>query len=131
MGVSALLEGSIQRNNKGVHNSIDLLTQAIALDSNYARAYAFLACIYIELSTIWGAELSAMEGLQKGKPFIDKALALDPGLDEAHMLLGFYRLYHDWDFEGAEAEYKLAIASDHPDALAMHIDYLNFMSRHG
>ena len=74
--------------NKGAHNSIDLLTQAIALDSNYARAYAFLANSYIGLAAIWGAELSALEALQKGKPFIDKALALDPHLDEAHMLIG-------------------------------------------
>jgi tetratricopeptide (TPR) repeat protein len=68
--------------------------------------------------------------LEKGKPFNDKALALDPNLEEAHMLMGFYLLYHDWDFKGAEAEYKLAIESDHPDALALYSDYLNFMSRH-
>ncbi len=116
--------------NKGAHNSIDLLTQAIALDSNYARAYAFLANSYIGLAAIWGAELSALEALQKGKPFIDKALALDPHLDEAHMLLAFYRLYNDWDFKGAEEEYKLAIVNDHPDALALYADYLNFVSRH-
>lgn len=116
--------------NKGAHNSIQLLRQAIALDSNYARAYAFLANSYIALATIFGAELSALEALRKGKPYIDKALALDPDLDEAHMLMGFYRLYHDWDLEGAEAEYKLAIASDHPDALALYIDFLNFTSRH-
>ena len=116
--------------NKGAHNSIDLLTQAIKLDSNYARAYAFLGNSYIGLASIFGAELSALEALQKGKPFIDKALALNPGLDEAQMLMGFYRLYNDWDFKGAEVEYKLAIDSDHPDALALYSDYLNFMSRH-
>jgi TolB-like protein/AraC-like DNA-binding protein len=116
--------------NKGAHNSIDLLTEAIRLDSNYARAYAFLANSYIGLAAIWGAELSAREALQKGKPLIDKALSLDPALDEAHMLLGFYKLYYDWDFSGAEVEYKLGIVNDHPDALAVYIDYLNFMSRH-
>lgn len=116
--------------NKGAHNSIELLTAAIELDPAYARAYAFLANSYIALATIFGAELSALEGLQKGKPFIDKALELDPYLDEAHMLMGFYRLYHDWDFKGAEEEYKLAIVSDHPDALALYIDFLNFTSRH-
>ena len=116
--------------NKGAHNSIDLLTQAIALDSNYARAYAFLANSYIGLAAIWSAELSALEALQKGKPFIDKALSLDPHLDEAHMLMGFYRLYNDWDFKGAETEYKLAIPTDHPDALALYVDYLNFVGRH-
>ncbi|MBA4058078.1 MAG: hypothetical protein C0490_25395, partial [Marivirga sp.] len=116
--------------NKGTHNAIELLTEAVALDSNYARAYAFLANSYIGLATIFGAELSALDALRKGKPLIDKALSLDPGLEEAHMLMGFYHVYHDWDFKAAELEYKLAIASDHPDALAVYIDYLNFLSRH-
>jgi TolB-like protein/AraC-like DNA-binding protein len=116
--------------NKGIHNAIDLLTEAIELDPNYARAHAFLANSYIGLATIFGAELGALEALDKGKPFIDKALSLDPGLDEAHMLMGFYHLYRDWDFEKAESEYKLSIASDHPDALALYADFLNFMKRH-
>ena len=116
--------------NRGAHNSIELFTQAIALDSTYARAYAFLANSYIALATIFGAELSALDALQKGKPFIDKALALNSTLDEALMLMGFYRLYHDWDFEGAEEAYKQAIISNHPDALALYSDYLNFVSRH-
>lgn len=117
--------------NKGAHNSIDLLTEAVELDPDYARAYAFLGTSYFGLATIWGAELSAVEALQKGKPLLDKALALDPALDEAHALMGFYLLYHDWNFAAAEAEYKLGIVNGHPDGLAVYIDYLNFMRRHG
>ena len=116
--------------NKGTHNAITLFTQAIELDSNYARAYAFLANGYIGLATIFGAEVSAVEGLQKGKPFLDKALELDANLDEAQMLMGFYKLYHDWDFKGTEDWYKRAITSNHPDALAVYADYLNFVMRH-
>lgn len=116
--------------NKGIHNSIALLQQAIALDSGYALAYAGLANSYIGLASIFGAELNALTALEKGKPLIDKALQLDPALDEALMLLGFYRLYHDWDFAGAEASYKLSIDTDYPDALALYADFLNFMSRH-
>jgi TolB-like protein len=116
--------------NSGAHNAIKLLSQAIALDSNYARAYAFLANSYIGLATIWGAELTAIEALERGKPLIEKALRLNPTLVEAHMLMGFYLLYHDWNFSAAETSYKLGITSNHPDGLAMYIDYLNFMSRH-
>ncbi|HEX8037938.1 MAG TPA: helix-turn-helix domain-containing protein, partial [Chryseosolibacter sp.] len=116
--------------NKGAHAAIELLSEAIALDPNYARAYAFLANSYIGLATVWGAELSAREVFEKGKPLLDKALALNPELEEAHMLMGFCKLYNDWDFKGAEKEYRLAIASDHPDALAMYADYLNFVGRH-
>lgn len=116
--------------NEGLHNAIALLTQATEIDPDYARAYAFLANSYIGLASIFGAELSALEAFQKGKPLLDKALTLDPDLDEARMLMGFYRLYNDWDFEGGEAEYKLAITQDHPDALALYADYLNFTLRH-
>ena len=116
--------------NKGIHNAIEILSEAVELDPNYARAHAFLANSYIGLATIFGAELSALEALDKGKPLIDKALSLDPGLDEAHMLMGFYHLYRDWDFAKAEYEYKLSITSDHPDALALYADFLNFMKRH-
>ncbi|MEJ0055744.1 MAG: helix-turn-helix domain-containing protein [Bacteroidota bacterium] len=116
--------------NQGTHNAIDLLSEAIALDSNYARAYAYLAYSHISLAAIFGAELSALEGLNKGKPFIDKALAIDPELDIAHMLLGFYYLYHDWNLEGAESEYKKAVVADDPDALSMYGDLLNFVQRH-
>ncbi len=116
--------------NKGAHRAIDLFTEATALDPNYAKAYAFLANSYIGLATIFGAELSAIEGLEKGKPLIDKALELDPTLPEAMMLEGFYSLYHDWDFKAAEAAYKQAVESDHPDILAVYIDFLNFMQRH-
>lgn len=116
--------------NQGVHNGIELLTQAVELDPNYAKANAYLANCYMGLSTIFGAELNALEGLEKGKPFIDKALELDPTLDVAHMLMGFYSLYHDWDFEKAEAEYKIAVVNEDPDALAIYTDYLNFVRRH-
>jgi TolB-like protein/AraC-like DNA-binding protein len=116
--------------NRGVHSSIELLEKAIALDSNYARAYAALANSYIGLATIFAAEMNAIQALEKGKPFIDKALALAPNLCEAQMTLGFYLLYHDWDFSGAETIYKQSIRTDYPDALALYVDYLNFVSRH-
>lgn len=116
--------------NRGTHNAIDLLRQAIALDPQYARAYAYLAYSHICLASIFGAEQSALEGLRNGKPFIDRALSIDPKLDIAHMLLGFYYLYHDWDLKKVEEEYKQAVINDDPDALAMYCDFLNFVRRH-
>lgn len=116
--------------NTGLHNAIDLLTQAIAIDSTYTSAYAYLAYSHICRASVFGAEQSALDGLNAGKPFIDKALSLNPQSDLAHMLMGFYYLYHDWDRIKAENEYKLAIASDDPDALAMYCDFLNFIGKH-
>jgi tetratricopeptide (TPR) repeat protein len=39
-----------------------------------------------------------------------KALMLDPSLAEAHTLLAATKLIFDWDWSGAEAEHKQAIA---------------------
>jgi TolB-like protein/tetratricopeptide (TPR) repeat protein len=116
--------------NQGAHRSIEFLQQAVALDSNYALPYAALANSYIALASVFGAEMNALEALQQGKPLIDKALSLAPDLAEAHLTLGFYLVYHDWDFEGAEAAYLRAIRKDHPDALALYADLLNFVGRH-
>ncbi len=114
----------------GNNRAIEYFQQALALDSGYALAYAGLARGYIARAAIFGAELSALDALALAKPQIDKALAIDPGLAEARAWNGFYLLYHNWDFEGAEEEYRKAIATNFPDALAVYADFLNFSRRH-
>ncbi len=114
----------------GVHNAIEYFKQAIALDSNYAQPYSGLATAYIASASIFGAELTAFEGLQMAKPLIEKALAIDPNLVEAHTINAFYLLYHDWDFEGAERAYRRGVEVNNTEALALYADYLNFIRRH-
>jgi tetratricopeptide (TPR) repeat protein len=41
-----------------------------------------------------------------------KALEIDDTLAEAHASLGLIKMYHDWDWSGAEREYKRAIELD-------------------
>jgi tetratricopeptide (TPR) repeat protein len=114
----------------GVHHAIEYFQQAIALDSGYALAYAGLATSYIARASIFGTELSALDAFAIAKPLLDKALALNPDLVEAHTWNAFYLLYNNWDFEGAEQEYKKAIVTNFPDALAVYADFLNFSRRH-
>lgn len=47
-----------------------------------------------------------------------RALELDSTLPEAHAALGFALMYYDWDFAGAEAEYKQAFTLNPNSALA-------------
>jgi tetratricopeptide (TPR) repeat protein len=48
-----------------------------------------------------------------------KALELNTSLPEPHASLGFVKLYYDWDWSGAEAEFRRAIAVD-PNYAATH-----------
>lgn len=114
----------------GNRNAIEYFQKSVALDSNYALSYAGLALSNIAKGSIFGAEISASEALSDAKIFIDKALALDPGLAEAHLCNGFYLLYNNWDFEGAERSYRKSITTDFADALAVYADFLNFTRRH-
>jgi tetratricopeptide (TPR) repeat protein len=116
--------------SSGIQKAAEYFKRAIALDSSYAQAYSGLALSQIARASIISAELNPSEAFSIAKPLIDKALALDPDLGEAHTWNGVYLLYNNWDFTGAENEYKQAILNDDPDALAIYSDFLNFTTRH-
>lgn len=114
----------------GQHRALEYFQRAVELDSGFARAYSGMAACYILKASIFGVELGAREAMATAKPFLDKALALDPHLADAHTWKGFYLLYNNWDFKGAEEEYQMATASGHPDALGLYCDLLSFAGRH-
>src|SRR5262249_23740888 len=56
---------------------------------------------------------------------------IDGTLAEAHATLGFVKLFHDWDWSGAEKEFRLAIANNASSAPAhqLYWGYLEAMGR--
>jgi TolB-like protein/AraC-like DNA-binding protein len=114
----------------GNNRAMKYLQQAITLDSNFVLPYLGLAVTSFAKAAIFGAELSAPEAMALAKPYIDKALDMDPELADVHLWLGFYLLYNNWDFEGAEQAYKKSIVTEKADALAIYADFLNFTRRH-
>lgn len=93
--------------------------QAISKDERYALAYAGLADAYNRLSG-WNV-VSPREGFPNAKAAAVKALALDEELAEAHTQLGVAKLLFDWDFAGAENEFKQAIAINQSDGDAHYL----------
>jgi TolB-like protein/AraC-like DNA-binding protein/Tfp pilus assembly protein PilF len=114
----------------GHQKALEYFQEAIRLDSGFALAYSGMAACYTLKASIFGAELDALEAMALARPLLDRALSLDPELPEAHTWKGFYLLYNDWDFAGAESEYKKAITTGNPDALGLYADLLNFTGRH-
>jgi len=96
-----------KRKTASFRKAIEYFEQALAVDSNYALAYAGLADSYIRLNES-GAPMNE-EAVPKAKAAIMKALAIDDSLGEAHATLGFIKFRHDWDFAGADSEFKRAV----------------------
>ena len=88
--------------------ALEYYKKAIAKDPSYALGYAGVADGFVVLAVSGG--LPYKEASPKINEAALKALALDPSLAEAHSSLAFVKLFNDWDFSGADAELKQAIA---------------------
>ena len=96
-----------KRTEVGIKKSIEYFEQAIALDRNYALAYAGLADAY-NLMASYSAKPLATPFL-RAKATALKALSLDDGLAEAHAALAAVKLWREFDFEGGERGFRRAI----------------------
>jgi serine/threonine protein kinase/TolB-like protein/Flp pilus assembly protein TadD len=116
-----------QHKEESFKKSIESFNQAIALDPNYAQAYAALASVYTEISSSYVAPTEAMP---KAKDAVQKALALDGSLANAHVALAEVYWWGDWNFPAAEQELRRAIELS-PGEPAIQIEYANFLARLG
>ena len=92
----------------GAKQAVSFFEEAIKNDPNYALAYAGLAEVMM-FGRFAGAGLPQKEAHRRGREAATKALSLDPQLGEAHAALAQVLLYEDWDFSGAENEFKRAL----------------------
>jgi DNA-binding winged helix-turn-helix (wHTH) protein/tetratricopeptide (TPR) repeat protein len=115
----AYLKGRYFWNRRGADwrkKAMEAFERAIALDPNYALAYAGLADAHIILGD--HGLIPPKEVFPKAKEAAVKALELDESLAEAHTALAQVNFRFDWDFAAAEWEYKRAIELDPGYALA-------------
>jgi serine/threonine protein kinase/TolB-like protein/Tfp pilus assembly protein PilF len=107
-----------QRTREGIYKALDQFNQAIAKDPNYAQAYAALANGYILLfDREW---ISNVEASPKIRSAAQRAIELDATLAEPHADLAVLKEEADWDWAGAEAEYRKAIGLNPNDATSHH-----------
>jgi DNA-binding winged helix-turn-helix (wHTH) protein/TolB-like protein/Tfp pilus assembly protein PilF len=84
--------------------------EAIAIDPNYALAYTGLANTYSVLGV--NGHMPAAEARPKSKEAAERAIQLDPNLAEAHLSVGAYKMFFEWDLDGAENAFKRAMELD-------------------
>jgi len=107
------------RKGDALEKSVVLLRQAIAKDPSYARAYAGLADSYIVMATN-DQQMPVATAVPLVRDAAVKALQLDPTLAEPHATLGLLKSKFDWDFEGAQEEFRRSFALNPGYATAHH-----------
>src|SRR5262249_12420232 len=90
-----------------VESAVESFNRAIELDPQYAEAYAGLAKSYV-LFEMQDTPLTPRESIARAKAAASRALQIDDKLAEPHVALGWAKLSYDWDWAGAEEEFKLA-----------------------
>ena len=113
-----------KRTEEGEWKGLDYFQKAIAKEPNYALAYAGVADSFIVLGH--HGRLSPKEALPKAKQAAMKALGLDDSLAEAHTSLALVRHSYDWDWSGAESEFKQAIVLN-PNYSTAHHWYSHYL----
>jgi len=104
----------------GFLKSLEYFQQAIEKDANFAVAYTAMAESYNALGEFNVRRPS--EVYPKARAAVQKALELDDKLAQAHTALAVVKVNYDWDWSGAEKNFKRAIELNPSDSEA-HQDY--------
>jgi TolB-like protein/Flp pilus assembly protein TadD/predicted Ser/Thr protein kinase len=118
------LRGSSYFDDFDLLKSVDYLNQAIKLDPNYAPSYAKMAEVYYFLAFF--NLMAPNVAFPRMKDAALKALERDENLPDAHGALALVKLHYDWDFPGAEKEFKRALELN-PNSADIRHDYSHYL----
>ncbi len=114
---------------ESLKQAVHYFERAIAIDPNFAPAHADLVVPYYMLGGRIGGIL-VEEAESKARQAAAKALQLDKINAEAHTGLGVIREFYDWDWSGAEEEFRQAVELN-PSSKVSHHEYGLFLIRMG
>jgi len=116
--------------SRGWQQAIEQFNRAIETDPGFALAYSGLADTYL-VAGAYGV-FPTEEALTQGKAAAARALALDDALASAHYALATAHTWYDWDWVGAEREFRRALELNPNDAMGRNWygGYLSLLGRH-
>lgn len=119
-----------KRTAESFARAIEHFESAIATDPSYAAAHAGLGETYA-LSAAHAFNLAPRpEEIRRARAAAARALELEETLVEGHALLAFLKFRFDWDWSGAELEYKRALDLN-PGHAPSHHSYGMFLGSRG
>jgi serine/threonine protein kinase/tetratricopeptide (TPR) repeat protein len=119
-----------RRTADGLRQAVERFERAVRLAPQFALAYAEMADCYALLN--WYVEPPPPGAWERAQRAAHRAVEADDSLAEAHASLGFVKLYHERDYEGAERELRRAVELKPESAVARrwHAFNLSAMGRH-
>jgi DNA-binding winged helix-turn-helix (wHTH) protein/tetratricopeptide (TPR) repeat protein len=119
-----------RRTEDNALKAIERFEAAIEKDPSYALAYSGLGACYGTLSFTNG--FPPRDVFRKSKLALERALDLDKSLPEAHESLAGFKFWHQWDWDGAEREFRqcIELAPDQPAPHRFFAYFLSNMGRH-
>lgn len=106
------IRGMFQFGMRELHSmrrAMEYFQKAQEVDPEYALAYSGLASCFALFSLYPYCFASPLEAMPRARAAAMSALALDPGLAEAHAILGLVSLAYDWHFDESETHFRRAI----------------------
>jgi len=128
---TALLEGRYYLHSltpEGWAKSFVLLQRSIELDPSFALPHEWLADYYQSLG--WWGNSPPNEMMPKSRAAAQRAIDLDDNLGLAHATMAIVLWAYDWDFSGAEREFRRALELD-PTLGFNRMSYALFLSCRG
>jgi len=113
---------------KDLEQAVTYLENAIAIDPEFAEAFATLGWAYSFLGTGYGSRRPD-EVYPKAKEAALRAITLDANLADARSLYADILTWHDWDFAAAEREYQKTLEIDPLNNLGYAL-FLSTQERH-
>jgi serine/threonine-protein kinase len=95
------------RENTSATRALKAFQRAAELDSRYALAHVGSARSYLMIGS--RGDMSHAEARASALAEVRDALTIDENLPEAHAAQAEIKFYYDWDWPGAEAEYRRAL----------------------
>ena len=101
-----------RRDDESLHAGVDLLRDALAMDSTYAPAWAALARAH----TLIGVYAAGDSDFRMADSAVERALQLDDRLAGAHLTRAMLHVFHDHDYRAAAVEFQRSLALGPNDA---------------